>query len=181
MIGASAIIMAAMLAGTPQNVQPIEPQKRFKAWSNPMGGAVELGRKWGVVTSVHRTPERNRAVGGMPNSYHLIGRAIDIARRPGVSHAEIAAAYRRAGYLLIESLDEGDHSHFAFGLGGSSPIPELAPPVRPRGRALDASLFAAICSAKPEAVAARRRPDRGIACADSPDPAPKLRPLEIAE
>lgn len=51
----------------------------------------------------------------MPNSYHLSGRAIDIARRPGVRHSEIESAYRAAGYRLIESLDEGDHSHFAFG------------------------------------------------------------------
>jgi hypothetical protein len=29
----------------------------------------------------------------------------------------IAAAFRNAGYHLIESLDEGDHSHFAFGSG----------------------------------------------------------------
>ena len=42
-------------------------------------------------------------------------KAIDIARRPGVSHAQIAAAYRNAGFSLAESLDEGDHSHFAFG------------------------------------------------------------------
>ena len=53
----------------------------------------------------------------MRNSYHLVGRAIDIARAPGVSHAVIDAAYRRAGYHIIESLDEGDHSHFAFGTG----------------------------------------------------------------
>ena len=45
----------------------------------------------------------------------MSNRAIDIARRPGVSHAQIAAAYRNAGYSLAESLDEGDHSHFAFG------------------------------------------------------------------
>jgi hypothetical protein len=49
------------------------------------------------------------------NSWHLSGRAIDIARRPGVTHAQIAGAFRAAGYFLIESLDEGDHSHFAFG------------------------------------------------------------------
>jgi hypothetical protein len=51
----------------------------------------------------------------VPNSYHLSGHAIDIARRPGVHHSDIAAAYRQAGYALLESLDEGDHSHFAFG------------------------------------------------------------------
>ena len=77
--------------------------------------AASLGARWGRVTSTYRTPARNRAVGGVRNSFHLSGRAIDIARRPGVTHAQIAAAYRNAGYHLIESLDEGDHSHFAFG------------------------------------------------------------------
>jgi len=31
----------------------------------------------------------------------------------------IAAALQRAGFVMVESLDEGDHSHFAFGFGGS--------------------------------------------------------------
>lgn len=78
-----------------------------------------LGAQWGRVTSTYRSPEHNRAVGGVSNSYHMRGRAIDIVRRAGVSHAQIAAAYRNAGYYLIESLDEGDHSHFAF---GSAPL-----------------------------------------------------------
>ncbi|HTG78370.1 MAG TPA: D-Ala-D-Ala carboxypeptidase family metallohydrolase, partial [Sphingomicrobium sp.] len=73
----------------------------------------QIGARWGQVTSTYRSPAHNRAVGGVPNSYHLRGRAIDIARRPGVSHYQIAAAYRAAGYSLAESLDEGDHSHFA--------------------------------------------------------------------
>jgi len=80
-----------------------------------MAGVRQIGAKWGQVTSTYRSPEHNRRVGGVANSYHLRGRAIDIARRPGVSHGQIAAAYRNAGYALAESLDEGDHSHFAFG------------------------------------------------------------------
>ncbi|MEO7634303.1 MAG: D-Ala-D-Ala carboxypeptidase family metallohydrolase [Sphingomicrobium sp.] len=83
-----------------------------------LGAAASLGAHWGRVTSLRRSPEHNRQVGGVRNSYHLSGRAIDIARRPGVSHASIAAAYRNAGYALVESLDEGDHSHFAFGSNG---------------------------------------------------------------
>lgn len=78
----------------------------------------KIGARFGTVTSIHRTPEHNRRVGGVPNSYHLSGRAIDIARRPGVRHAQIAAELKRAGYHLVESLDEGDHSHFAFGRPG---------------------------------------------------------------
>lgn len=77
--------------------------------------AAALGARWGTVTSTHRSVERNKAVGGVRNSYHLVGRAVDIARRPGVRHAQIEAAFRRAGFHLMESLDEGDHSHFAFG------------------------------------------------------------------
>jgi len=80
-----------------------------------MGSVKQIGARWGQVTSTYRSPEHNRAVGGVANSYHLRGRAIDIARRPGVRHYQIAAAYRDAGYSLAESLDEGDHSHFAFG------------------------------------------------------------------
>lgn len=79
-----------------------------------------LGGQFGRVTSLRRSREHNRRVGGVPNSHHLRGRAIDIARRSGVSHRQIDAAYRRAGYRLIESLDEGDHSHFAFGDAGPS-------------------------------------------------------------
>lgn len=80
-----------------------------------MGGVRQIGARWGQVTSTYRSPAHNRRVGGVANSYHLSNRAIDIARRPGVSHGQIAAAFRNAGYSLAESLDEGDHSHFAFG------------------------------------------------------------------
>ena len=76
---------------------------------------VRISTAFGVITSAWRSPAHNRAVGGVPNSYHLQGRAIDIARKRGVTHRQIDAALRSAGYNLIESLDEGDHSHFAFG------------------------------------------------------------------
>ncbi len=83
-----------------------------------MGMVRGIGSRWGRVTSTYRSWAHNRRVGGVANSYHLRNRAIDIARRPGISHWQIAAAYRAAGYNLLESLDEGDHSHFAFGRPG---------------------------------------------------------------
>ena len=86
-----------------------------------LAAAAALGRSWGTVTSTYRSPEHNRRVGGVRNSYHLSGRAVDIARRPGVSHGSIVAAYRNAGYRIVESLDEGDHSHLAFSFGASAP------------------------------------------------------------
>lgn len=80
-----------------------------------ISSAMRVLSSYGVVTSTFRTPAHNKAVGGMPNSYHLVDQAIDVARRPGVSHFQIEAALKRAGYRLVESLDEHDHSHFAFG------------------------------------------------------------------
>jgi hypothetical protein len=77
--------------------------------------AARLVARLGTVSSILRTKEHNRAVGGAPNSYHLIGRAIDVARRAHVKHADLHATLAAAGFNIIESLDEGDHSHFAFG------------------------------------------------------------------
>jgi hypothetical protein len=92
-----------------------------------IGAIAAIGASWGRVTSTRRSPEHNRRVGGVRNSFHLSGRAIDIARRAGVSHSAIAAAFRHAGYNLIESLDEGDHSHFAFGSAGERHATIYAP------------------------------------------------------
>jgi hypothetical protein len=82
-----------------------------------LSSAAALGAHWGRVTSTYRSVRHNRDVGGVPDSFHLSGRAIDIARRAGIDHATIKAAYVNAGYRLVESLDEGDHSHFAFSFG----------------------------------------------------------------
>ena len=154
---------------------PLRVRLRSGGATPSMASAAGIGAKWGVVTSVHRSPERNRAVGGAPNSWHLQGRAIDIARRPGVRHAEIDAAYRRAGYVLIESLDEGDHSHFAFGLPGQAPRPAASAKVQLASAGPDPT---PICKAEPENALTRRRPDRSDGCPDPSEPAPRLRPIQ---
>ena len=112
--------------GGPRIVTPIVQEGASGASTNSssspvstgnLSTAARIGSQLGRVTSMRRSVERNRRVGGVANSYHLSGRAIDIARKPGVTHAQIASALRSAGYQLVESLDEGDHSHFAFGFG----------------------------------------------------------------
>lgn len=87
--------------------------------------AERIAATYGTITSTFRTIAHNREVGGVADSYHLLGRAIDVVRRHGITHAQIATALRTAGFTLVESLDEGNHSHFAFGpaLRESSPRP----------------------------------------------------------
>lgn len=117
---AAAAMASPALAARPSDV-PAPPQVRVD-----VSGAAKVAAGFGAITSIFRSVEHNRAVGGVVNSYHLQGRAIDVARRAGVTHAMIAAALQRAGFSMIESLDEGDHSHFAFALAGAAPkSPEI--------------------------------------------------------
>jgi hypothetical protein len=166
--GAGSILIALMLGSTAAGGKPAS-----------IASAAALSSKWGIVTSVQRSPERNRLVGGVPNSFHLSGRAIDIARRPGVRHSEIEAELRRAGFVLIESLDEGDHSHFAFDLRASPRKAAADPPLQL------ASADTAEPTACPSALKslldlkARRRPDHGEGCADPSLPKPKYKPLSV--
>ena len=107
-------------AGKASAALPIASSLSRPAGRASLAAAAALGRNWGTVTSTYRSPEHNRRVGGVRNSFHLSGRAVDIARRPGVNHHSIVAAYRNAGYRIVEALDEGDHSHIAFSFGGGS-------------------------------------------------------------
>lgn len=67
-----------------------------------------LGQKYGIQpTSVARTPERNRQVGGVANSYHLSGQAADWVV-PQAQKAQFIQDARANGY---EAIDEGDHIH----------------------------------------------------------------------
>lgn len=49
-----------------------------------------------VVTSTRRSVERNRAVGGVPGSLHISGRAADLAASPRVLEAALAYVQRGA-------------------------------------------------------------------------------------
>jgi hypothetical protein len=65
------------------------------------------------ITSNKRTPEHNKAVGGVANSYHLSGQAFDIAGSP--EQQEKFYNYMRDTYggRFAEILNEGDHIHIA--------------------------------------------------------------------
>ncbi|HEX8442463.1 MAG TPA: D-Ala-D-Ala carboxypeptidase family metallohydrolase [Allosphingosinicella sp.] len=180
MIGVGSIFAMLMLGATPAlpgtGGAEVRIKLRGKAEApGAMQGAVSLAAKWGAVTSVYRSPSHNRAVGGAPNSWHLQGRAIDIARRPGVAHAQLDAAFRRAGYVLIESLDEGDHSHFAFGLPGSAPRPSLSPLLR-----MAAAAPPPACPVTDPAVLGRRRPGAEDVCLNEAASEAKYKPIALA-
>lgn len=104
-------------AGASGGAAPATPAAPKTTGKVDLEHAKSIGNQFGQVTSTVRSPKHNKKVGGVKNSYHLSGRAIDIARAKGVKHKDIEAAYKKAGYKVIESLDEGDHSHLAFAGG----------------------------------------------------------------
>ena len=62
------------------------------------------------ITSTRRSAGRNKAVGGVANSYHLSGRARDSVPPKGMGMAEY---YRRlkAANPNLDVINEGDHIH----------------------------------------------------------------------
>jgi hypothetical protein len=89
------------------------------AGGQPTGGPRPFevrGVQGETVTSRYRTPEHNRRVGGVPNSYHTRrganGQAMarDSVPPPGVSMSEYAAMIRRQNPHL-RVINEGDHVH----------------------------------------------------------------------
>ncbi len=81
--------------------RPVEEQAQPVVRLN-VARAAAVAASFGAITSIYRSVEHNRQVGGVANSYHLQGRAIDVARKPGVTHGMIAAALQRAGYVMVE-------------------------------------------------------------------------------
>ena len=129
------IFTAAALFAAPAAAAGRPAPLNFRDQAAEVSAASRFLSAYGVVTSTFRTVAHNRAVGGVPNSYHLLDRAIDLARRPGFTHRQIEAALLKAGYSLVESLDEHDHSHFAFApvaivpaAASKAPEPPAPPP-----------------------------------------------------
>lgn len=101
-------------AGSPAPQQQADPQRAI----------ADLTGMGARVTSGLRTPERNAAVGGVPNSRHLTGQAADLVPPPGMSMAQLEAETRRRmpGARVI---NEGDHVHVQWG-GGQQQVAQAS-------------------------------------------------------
>jgi Peptidase M15 len=73
----------------------------------PSEAAQQIGATW---TSGRRTPQGNKAVGGVANSRHLSGDAADFVPSKGQGMGGLAAQLKRA-YPNAKILNEGDHIH----------------------------------------------------------------------
>lgn len=73
------------------------------------------------ITGGARTPERNAAVGGVANSMHLSGQAVDFVLPNGTSFAQFKAMLDASGFHYSELLNEGQiggqgaHVHLGWG------------------------------------------------------------------
>lgn len=86
------------------------------------------------ITSGRRSPARNQAVGGAPNSFHLRGQAFDLTPAPGQSMADLERTLRASGMPFAELINEGDHIHVAWNgdpVGAAQPVAPQAAAVPP--------------------------------------------------
>lgn len=60
-----------------------------------------------TINSAYRTESHNKAVGGSPNSQHVLGRAFDIRITKGLNRAKIHEAAKAAGFTGF-----GDYNSF---------------------------------------------------------------------
>lgn len=93
----------------------------------------ELERSGVGISSTTRTPERNAQVGGVGNSRHLTGEAVDLTPRQGQSSAQLAQEVRQR-FPNARVINEGDHVHVQWGAGqGQAPgAPRMIAPGQPK-------------------------------------------------
>lgn len=80
----------------------------YRGAVDPLKDFQGLAQTPGVqVSSLFRDPQKNAAVGGVPNSFHTKGQAGDFV----VPQAQRAEFIQRARSLGYDAIDEGDHVH----------------------------------------------------------------------
>lgn len=126
-----------LIPGSPGSTAAPTPAPAPTSSANPSAVIAALTGAGARVTSARRSPERNAAVGGAPNSYHLTDRARDIVPPPGMSMAQLEQRLRSSGADFVELINEGDHIHVAWAGEGSGPgsrTPKVVMPGRPKAK-----------------------------------------------
>ncbi len=124
---------------------PPPPSSPPIALQDARGVVTSLG---GHVTSGFRTPEENRRVRGVPNSYHIRGegQAVDVRPIPGMTFQQFRQHLIDRGLPITELINERDHWHWAFGQRGGNrrggtapvaPVNQTAPPSAPPPEGMD--------------------------------------------
>lgn len=99
---------------------PAAPQGSGAALSEDQAAAaVRSAFPGATVTSQQRTPQHNAEVGGVPDSQHLSGNAIDFVLPKGTTFEQVKQAMVSHGLPTSELIDEGTHVHWAWGQKGA--------------------------------------------------------------
>lgn len=113
MSDAELMAIAGVQAPARPSAPPVAPRTTQALEGNPKDviASIAPGAR---ITSGYRDPERNRRVGGAPNSYHTRGQAFDLAPPPGMSMRQLYEQVRASGQPFQEVINEGDHVHVAW-------------------------------------------------------------------
>lgn len=103
---------------------PQAPQPQSPNWL----AGVSQAAPDAAVTSGFRTPQDNARVGGVPNSRHMSGQAVDLVPRPGETMAQLYMRVNKAPG--VKAINEGDHVHVQQ--GGGAPARPVVPGSAPK-------------------------------------------------
>lgn len=126
---------AAIMSGHGAAPAP-NPTPSAAPFGAPIGESIVKGLFPGaIITSGQRSTQHNADVGGVPNSMHIPGSAVDFVLPQGKSFADVKQAFTQSGLPASELIDEGSHIHWGWGdkpsaqgsPGSSAPMPELPP------------------------------------------------------
>jgi len=116
---------ATLMVGTPG-----QPQAGAALTETDAANAVRSAFPGAAITSQQRTPEHNAEVGGVPNSQHIPGQAIDFVLPKGTTFAQVKATMAAHGLPTTELINEGDHVHWAWGAKGGGRYPSTVDALR---------------------------------------------------
>ena len=74
-----------------------------------------------TITSQQRSPLHNQEVGGVPDSMHTTGQAMDFTLPKGITSDQVRQQLESQGYPVTEYLNEGNHVHWGWRPKGNDP------------------------------------------------------------